>query len=231
MRIGIVTDTHLRASVPGPDPSPDPALNLLETVLARFREPPHPDLVLHLGDISEDGAAPGADETVCRVRDLAAALPCPFLAIPGNHDAPADAVRRFFGPYPRRHDAAGVSVLLFEDVFAADASASRAEDDFAWLLEKVGDPASVTIAVQHAPVFPAIEDDYPFNLSNRERVHQAFVEAGIGLSLSGHYHREIEPTEHHGVLYAVAPSLCEPPHPYVLLELRDGNIDWSVRTL
>ncbi|MCB0882056.1 MAG: metallophosphoesterase [Thermoleophilia bacterium] len=92
-RVLHISDTHFAApGHAGEPPGLDPVARL-ETVLdAVAAEGFTPDLIVHTGDVADDGSA----DAVERVRARLAAV-APTVAVPGNHDNPA-VVRRAFGP-------------------------------------------------------------------------------------------------------------------------------------
>jgi 3',5'-cyclic AMP phosphodiesterase CpdA len=75
-RVVFVSDSHLSARVPQSD--------LNWSAVVRYVRQAGPDLVVHAGDLSLDGAHDPADLAYARSRlDL---LDVPWLAVPGNHD-------------------------------------------------------------------------------------------------------------------------------------------------
>src|SRR5262249_30607911 len=75
-RVLLVSDTHLSASAPRAQSNWDAVL--------RHVDKAHPDLVVHLGDLSQDGAHGAADLRYGRAQ--LGRLPVPWRAVPGNHD-------------------------------------------------------------------------------------------------------------------------------------------------
>lgn len=75
-RVVFVSDTHLSARAPESD--------LNWSAVVRYVQSTRPDLVVHVGDLSLDGAHGPADLAFARSRlDL---LGVPWRAVPGNHD-------------------------------------------------------------------------------------------------------------------------------------------------
>ena len=72
-------------------------------------------------------------------------------------------------------------------------------------------PGLPIIALQHHPHDPVIQRGYPYHLANREAVMASYREAGVALSLSGHYHAGQPAHAVDGVTYATVPALCEAP--------------------
>ena len=75
-RVLLVSDTHLSASAPRAQSNWDAVL--------RYVDKAHPDLVIHLGDLSQDGTHGAADLQYGRAQ--LGRLPVPWRAVPGNHD-------------------------------------------------------------------------------------------------------------------------------------------------
>jgi 3',5'-cyclic-AMP phosphodiesterase len=75
-RVILVSDTHLSASAPRAQANWDAVLSHVDAT--------GPDLVIHLGDLSQDGAHGAADLQYGRAQ--LGRLPVPWRAVPGNHD-------------------------------------------------------------------------------------------------------------------------------------------------
>jgi 3',5'-cyclic-AMP phosphodiesterase len=75
-RVILVSDTHLAASAPQAQANWDAVVSYVGSCA--------PDLVIHLGDLSMDGARSAAD--VAYGRAQLDRLPVPWRAVPGNHD-------------------------------------------------------------------------------------------------------------------------------------------------
>jgi 3',5'-cyclic AMP phosphodiesterase CpdA len=75
-RVVVVSDSHLSARVADSGRNWSAAVRHVEAV--------QPDLVIHVGDVSMDGARDAEDLSYARSR--MEHLPAPWLAVPGNHD-------------------------------------------------------------------------------------------------------------------------------------------------
>ena len=75
-RVILVSDTHLSASAPQTQANWDAVVSYVDACA--------PDLVIHLGDLSFDGAHDAAD--LRHGRTQLDRLPAPWRAVPGNHD-------------------------------------------------------------------------------------------------------------------------------------------------
>ena len=176
-----------------------------------------PDAVVLLGDLVDNGGAEGARRDLEAVRDAVAKLRAPVIAVPGNHDGDRAQFESVFAAAAAPLDIKGCLVHPFADEFDAHDRAERATGNTAALLDaaRVG-PSRRIVAIQHNPVHPPIEGDYPYMLTNRAEVMRAYRDAGVVLSLSGHYHPGQDTTRVDGVCYATCPSLCEPPHSFAM---------------
>ena len=80
MRLGLISDIHLRSS------DESVVLATLQDIVGHFNESYSPDRVVVLGDLIED-ESPELDRTHCRqVVEALAELEAPVTYLPGNHD-------------------------------------------------------------------------------------------------------------------------------------------------
>ncbi len=145
-RVLIVADTHFRFP-----PVPDDGMwwnRMLQSrtvgladALVRLAESVEPDLVLHAGDITDQGDHP-SHEFALRTFER---LGCPVVATPGNHDTFEPGTRERFGrayggsagTWSHATDVAGVRVLVLDSAwwFWADAPPTECID---WDRHKAG---------------------------------------------------------------------------------------------
>jgi len=181
------------------------------------------DVLVLLGDMLNNGDSPRAGSALA---DLRAELDrragnVPRLVVPGNHDGPAERALTVLGGQAGLHEIGGYRFVVFADAYDGDLAArGPAGRDLLIRLARPG--GGLLVVCQHNPMDPVIEEDYPYMLTDRPDVMQDYAEAGVLLSLSGHYHpgQPLHQTE--GVWYFTAPALCEPPFPYsrVVLDSR-----------
>lgn len=180
-----------------------------------------PDLVLHTGDVTVDGADQDADLEYCAA--LFRELAVPVLAVPGNHDVgdardrhqPVDAARlarwrRYLGPDRWTHDIEGwrligINALLF-------GSGERAEREQVEWLSTVADQASGRKLAWflHRPLFlddPAEGDTGYWSVKPepRKEILGLLRRQDVALVGSGHLHRWHDRT-HEGTRYVWGPS-------------------------
>jgi predicted phosphodiesterase len=166
MRIALVSDTHLARRVPDFLANWQIVRNWLDAVA--------PDLILHLGDITVNGAEYAAE--LGEARALFEGLPAPIRFIPGNHDIgdnpiapgvpnshPLDLARladyrRVFGPDRWSIEAEGWSLIgLNAQLFGTGTAEEAAQ--FAWLDSVLGEVDGPLGLFLHKPLFRTRPDD------------------------------------------------------------------------
>lgn len=197
-----VTDTHLASS------RPQYTENWLIAVdaIAALR----PDLVIHTGDLSKDGA--DSDDDLNYAKAQLDVLGLPWLAIPGNHDVGDDPVsaqtsdppqeivplrltryRRVFGDDYWYRDLAGWRLIGLNTQLCNSAMTEEAEQA-AFLDEAVASANGTPIALfLHKPLFAKGPEvvDAPHRFLNppmRQRLEDVIRSDGVRLVASGHLH-------------------------------------------
>ncbi len=200
---------------------------LLHKALQRLRhEGISPDLLIILGDVVEDGEADGAEEALLAVVNAARESGLPFLAVPGNHDGDPERFAEVFDCTPGLHEFGGYGFMLFRDEFGEGNLATRPPDG----LRLPGDVASQRpglplVALQHNPLHPPIASDYPYVLANADAVLSGYEDAGVILSLSGHYHAGQAAHRRGNVVCCSVPAACDSPFRFVHVRLRGREVD------
>lgn len=162
-----------------------------------------PDLVVHTGDISLDGADRRDD--LEHAREQLDRLPAPWLAIPGNHDIgdaapssqPVDETRRLrysevFGDASWAFDFDGWR-LVGVDVQTLLSTLPAAGELWDWLDDALDRPAPTVLFV-HRPLHPLAigEADEPHRYVTepaRSRLGRLAAAGGVRLVASGHVHQ------------------------------------------
>ena len=166
---------------------------------------PAPDLIVISGDLTQRGLHAQYEQA----RAFIAALPSPYLVVPGNHDIPAYALHERF-TYPLRryrryihHDLApflhdgDLAVLglnsarpfLLRHWNWSYGSLSRRQIDLVAEMFRPLPPRTVKVLAAHHPFLP------PPAAPNTRLVHravpmlQACAEVGVDLLLAGHLHQ------------------------------------------
>lgn len=208
-----VQDTNIRGEL---------ARTLLRKVFLRVKHLGiKPDLTLLLGDLCENGADPNARYDLLSIRSELARSLIPYIVLPGNHDNP-ELLRSVFGETATNglHEFGGYGFLALEDSFDHHHVATRSDAQLRL-------PESIAaahhdlplIALQHCPIYPAIESNYPYRPNNVVRIISGYKKAGVFLSLSGHYHAGQQPHLNDGILYDTLPALCESPFSFSVIKL------------
>lgn len=122
-------------------------------------------------------------------------------------------------------DLGAAAIVPFIDCFDASDHGSRSVDTTAVLGEVMDRfPNRAIVAIQHSPLCPPIEAEYPYVLTDAEAVMSAYTEAGVALSLSGHYHPGQETVEHAGVSYATCPALSVAPYSFLTVHIGPDGV-------
>ena len=222
-RIALISDVHYGTDGGDVDAERDPAqgLGLFRGAVALVNEEIRPDLTVLLGDLVETGGTSAGLDCLREIREAAAALHGPVLAIPGNHDPGPDLFYSIFDCPPGHMDVGELRLVPFIDPPAPEYNAVRTEAGLARMASETRGFSGPICAVQHVPVFPPGTAQCPFNYINAKEVVTAMRANGIGLSVSGHYHRG---AQYHTVgLFSIAvPALCNPPYPVSVLVAAEG---------
>lgn len=181
-RVVQVSDTHL-SSAAG---VPPPMQHLLDWIAA---DPP--DLAVHTGDIVFEDPDNDADRAFAH--QLFDTVPCPVVAVPGNHDI------GFYGDDESRDRRLAAFVATWgADRFVLDVAGWRlvgvnayllgepADDD--WVGEAVATESPVAVFI-HQPVGGDPIDGWEMPLSARGAFAKATGGADVRLVTSGHRHR------------------------------------------
>jgi predicted MPP superfamily phosphohydrolase len=181
------------------------------------------DLAILLGDLVDDGEAPGADADLAEIAGIARGWEIPVLAVPGNHDGEYGRFAEVLRCAPGLHEVGGYGFLVYHDAVGEGHVTARPQGGFDLLARVAAErPDLPLVALQHNPLHPPIESDYPFLLTNAKDVLAAYREAGVALSLSGHYHPGQAVHLANGVNCCTVPALCEAPFYFAHVRL-DGR--------
>jgi histidinol phosphatase-like PHP family hydrolase/predicted phosphodiesterase len=200
---------------------------LLRKVLWRLKHlGEKPDLIVLLGDLVDDGNQPGAREDWLALAGEALRSGIPVLGVPGNHDGDAGRSLGMLLGEPGMHVVGGCVFLLFHDERVQGELFRRPEEQLRLpALAAAAHPGKPIIALQHHPHDPVIASEYPYHLANREAVMASYREAGVCLSLSGHYHAGQPAHAVDGVTYATAPALCEAPYRFQQIRIQGRGVE------
>ena len=200
---------------------------LVDKALRRLRhEGVTPDALVFLGDAAGKESHGASEPVVAEVAGAARQPGLPVLAVPGNHDGDPGLFARLFDCPAGFRELGGYGFLLFSDAYAADESAARAPAALRLPAEvAAARPDLPLIALQHNPLHPAIDDPYPYVPANAGAIRASYEQAGVLLSLSGHYHAGQAAHEAGGVLYATVPAACDPPYRFLHVRLEGRRVE------
>ena len=197
---------------------------LLRKALARLRfDGAAPDVLVLLGDLAEHPTR--ADLTP--IAEEARRSDARVIAVPGNHDYAPDLYRELFGGEPGLRQIGGYGFLSFWDAYNERDETERCVEGLALPRETARQHPDLTlVALQHNPLYPEIESDYPFMPLNADAIRASYARAGVALSVSGHYHAGQAPAECDGVRYHTLGAGCEGPFHFthIVLAGRDAEI-------
>ncbi len=229
-RVIFVSDTHL---------SPDtPAAQENWAAVVRYVTAAAPDLVIHLGDLSLDGARNRAD--LDHARRQLEMLRVPWAAVPGNHDIGDNPLPGTPGDLPvtaaRRQrwlDVIGADywsleiadwLLLAVNAQLAGSGLAAEASQWSWLADQLrrADAGQRIALLAHKPLTaPAAElaTAPPYRFwppASRDRLAQLFADRPPTLFISGHVHQSrrlrLDRTDHVWVptTWAVLPDHAQP---------------------
>ncbi len=196
MKLLQITDTHLSPAKAQFNDNWEP--------LARWIAEIAPDLVVHTGDLSIDGADHEAD--LAFAIDLIRRLPVPVLCLPGNHDVghlpgtaqPVDAVRlqrwrRLVGPDRWAEDHGDWRLVGIDSLLCGSGSGEEA-DQLAWLSRSLDERRGRRVALfSHQPLFvddPEEGDTGYWGIppGPRRALRDLLARHDVALFASGHLH-------------------------------------------
>lgn len=181
----------------------------------------NPDLVIHTGDVTVDGA--DAEEDLRHAAGLMRALGVRLLAVPGNHDVgdaghPAQPVsderlarwRAYFGPDRWIEDVAGFRLIGFDAMLLGSGHTEEAVQA-AWLDAAMNEAYGRQIAwFLHRPLFLDSPDEgdtgyWSVKPGPRARLMESVWRRSVVLVASGHLHKAHR-THRDGTQYVWAPA-------------------------
>ena len=187
-----------------------------------------PDLVVVLGDLLQNDTHESARLDLIALKGEITRSGIPYLCLPGNHDIASGEFNRIMGTQPGLHRIGGYGFLVINDVFEkhGDFDSCYRERASVEQTRRIAreNPGLPLIALQHAPVYPAIDSSYPYNPANAAEIIECYNAGGVILSLSGHYHAGTAPVRNGSTLYFTVPSIKNAPFPFSLIELEGTDI-------
>jgi len=236
-RLLLIADTHYDPTCEVAGDAPDRHVGLGRELAGRAIEDARNrggfDAVALLGDVINKGTEPHAGAAIEGVFATIASASdgAPLLAVPGNHDYDGDELPGAVEWTRGVREIGGYRFVCFADTYVDTKYGTRSDADRRFLRKLAGREGGPIVAVQHNPFCPLIEADYPYMLTNRDEVVSDYAQAGVMLSISGHYHAGQELNRNGGVLYYTAPAISEPPFSYAMVELRGSDVSVERRPL
>ncbi len=223
MELLVLTDFHY-AGAGTRSTIPTRRGDLVPALLGRLRECERGlDAMAVLGDVIENGFHPAAADDLCGMRNALAQFGVPVIAVPGNHDRDPALFAWIFGK-AEPVTVGSVRFLPFADSYDASDVCARDLAAMERMLSTIREGETV-IACQHNAILPKIERTYPYTPPQYLEIARAYREAGVALSLSGHFHSGIPLLTDGGVRHLCVPALCETPFQYVRLSIAGERID------
>ncbi|WP_046867199.1 metallophosphoesterase family protein [Microvirga massiliensis] len=197
MKIIQITDTHLSSLKPQFEENWKPLVAWIDSL--------GPDLVVHTGDLTVDGA--DFEEDLVHSRELLRDLQYPTLCVPGNHDVgdvpgtrqPIDGERlsrwrRIIGPDRWAHDLGEWRLIGLNSLIIGSGS-SEEDEQLAWLENTLRTREGRRVLVfKHKPLFIEDPDEgesgyWGLRPEPRLQLLALFAANGVELVASGHLHR------------------------------------------
>ncbi len=230
MHIAQISDSHLMKRGARLFGKIDTCAFLEKTVDRIVRLDPRPDVVIHTGDLTNDGDA--ADYAT--VADILGRLPMPVFPILGNHDLRGLA-RDAFSPLPFRSPSGpfsyvvedfAVRIVALDSLVEGQAGGRLGSEQISWLDSVLAQrrTAPTLVMLHHPPFDTGLEFMDRIGLSDRADL--AAVIAGhdqVLLVAAGHIHRLIT-TGFAGTVAMTGPGTAH----QVSLDLRPGaDATWT----
>ena len=122
------------------------------------------------------------------------------------------------------HEVGGYGFLLFHDRVDEGDVTTRPSEGLGLPGEVASERAGLgLVALQHNPLHPHIESDYPYMLTNADAILDSYEEAGVILSLSGHYHAGQSAHRVGDVTCYTVPAACRSPFSFAHVRLGCGK--------
>ncbi len=190
------------------------------------------DAILLLGDVIHAGNDHPAEDYRRLLNELTRwTRDVPILAVPGNCDI-HDAFFEAFGCEPGLHALGDYRFYLFADHYPeGPAECIRRDEAIAEFARLASQGDTPLIVLQHNPILPFETADVIKPPANADAIADAYRQAGVTLSLSGHNHAGQGLTRQSGVNYITVRSLGVQPHVYTVATLTGREVDVASHSL
>jgi Icc protein len=207
VRLVQITDTHL-IETPGAEIYGVDSFATLESALERIKSDDWtPDLVVHSGDLSDDGTA----ASYRRLRSLLTPLALPVYCVPGNHDVHAEILASLCGGPIQNVRSAVVEpwqIVFLDSEVVGKVHGHLDPEELTGLEESLADAPHLhaLIVLHHGPL--AVCPMPVCQLDNAEELWAILGRhSNVRGVLSGHNHCAVDEI-HRGIRVLVTPSTC-----------------------
>jgi len=221
MKLLLIGDLHYRSDGFSllPERKTKFGIEFLKRIKRRLNE--NIDIVILTGDILDDGEDPNSEKEYIEIKKCIDEFDAKKVIVAfGNHDKNLETFSKIFGQESKFFIYDNFLFYVFWDkYYQGDICVREKEeiDNFKRIVKSNRDKK--IIVIQHNVVYPEIESEYPYNLTDYQKIHSLYRENNVFLSISGHYHKGIELTNKDGVFYFTLPSICEEPFKYFIFEI------------
>ncbi len=233
IRIAVLTDLHAsRRDESRPGRAGHLAGHWVRRAVKEARSLGPLHAVCILGDLTADAQDPQSEQIYRNLQeDLDQAIgDLPRWIVRGNHDLPSWKMTGIDAPGLRIFTLGELAVACFDDRWDANDVCTRPAEQLARLERFASLHDGPLLALQHNPIHPPIDADYPYMPVNREQIMRSYRRAGVDLSVSGHFHEGQPLTEDHGVKYATVGALCDEPYAWAIITLDQGRLELQQRS-
>lgn len=242
MRLAQITDLHARWHLPASavqnKRESRKAFELLPLALERIAAW-KPDLLVLTGDLLDvplcflypsdyfqdplEAWLPLIRQDYLKLKDMLDASGLHYTVLPGNHDY-EPVFWEVFDAEPRCFDCAGHRIYRFYDREWYKSIPHRIDRERRLFDVAMADKTALPqVHLQHYPVAPAIEADYPYNYFEADELRQrCATRHGPVLSLAGHYHEGSDLYSEGAAHFAVGAVFGQMPFTYSLYELGEA---------
>ncbi len=226
LKIGVISDIHYAGEDPVGRRRGAIGDILLRKTVERLNRAIRPDITVLLGDILDEGDAPGAGRMRRELRESIDLLQSPVIVLPGNHDGKSE---EFYADFPRPQpyvDIKGHRLVHFIDPEEPGYNARREEGNLERMRAARQGFQGPVIMLQHTALFPPGACGCPYNYTNIEDILDTMKDCGIRLSISGHFHDGAGPLQHehgHGV-FIISPALCREPFGFLEVDIDGADV-------
>ena len=193
------------------------ACQLLDTALERLGHL-SADVLLVGGDLVND---PNDVELLDTLAEILDKSPCPYIAIPGNHDPAPETFYRHIPKAPEFLDVNGIRILPFPEDEQTEGYNARRSEESLKRQKHLSNGDFPCVSFQHVPLFPPGSMHIPYHYDNAEDIYAQCGDR-MALTISGHLHTGCLPLCKQQTSVVIVPALCEKNYPFALLDL-DSN--------